>query len=40
MELNNPTRLSGETQATANPVADATLGTNNAENSTTARRSR
>jgi hypothetical protein len=40
MELNNPTRLSGETQATANPVGDATLGTNNAENSTTARRSR
>ena len=40
MELNNPTRLSGETQASANPVGDATLGTNNAENSATARRGR
>ncbi|HEV2593958.1 MAG TPA: hypothetical protein VGU01_02015 [Sphingomicrobium sp.] len=33
MELNNPADLSTETQSGPNPSADATLGTNNSENS-------
>jgi hypothetical protein len=33
MELNNPTDLSTEPQSGPSPTADATLGTNNSENS-------
>ncbi|HEX8838985.1 MAG TPA: hypothetical protein VF750_00790 [Sphingomicrobium sp.] len=38
MELNNPTRLSTEPQSAPSPVADATLGTNNSENTGRGRR--
>jgi hypothetical protein len=37
MELNNPTNLSTEPQRAPSPVADATIGTNNPENSVTGR---
>jgi len=37
MELNNPTDLSTEPQSGPSPTADATLGTNNSENSGTGR---
>lgn len=33
MELNNPTELSTEPQSGPSPTADATVGTNNSENS-------